>query len=733
MSSAPLLAHETYSKDTLKLESKNSALYLNAESDSKPREISLGLPVNKYSAIPIFEDGMPVSYYIFNLLPFKSWHGGASASENGTMGPMETAMRFGGIGTYVDSYNKLGQDRFGGVISYTLGSYGQNKIDVNLSGPIARGWQYSVSSFQNFDPGSNAPVLPTLHDRHQFYKGALSKTFKDGSGRMSLVYQYVNYVTLADNYGPFVFIGDGAVIPYNGFSLGTDCYIPNISKFQYMDLKTGEMKEHMYRDIDKTHHLTFLLDRTLRWGAHLDVRSRFKSGISSRGSGMLAGIENVGPDAGYTYSDGTFFWGILQKRNITQFEAFETSWMNNAEVQFKKGLHSIRAGADYLYNHGGDNESTALMAHEVCPDPDILLRNGSVTFNYNTSADYYDGYEHKAAVYLKDDWHISRAVSLAGFLRLEYHNIHGEAANNIGDDKSNTRYPGFNLTLGKITHFNENFLNWASGIDLNAKIYGGLSFKANGIVNRIHTNINNYGGYYYPSAAPTDTWFAQAGLSYANRWINVVSQLVYISQSNINKRGNFQHELQIPVGDYPIGYIETVSLALVHGIRSLGWTTDAIISPFEGFDLHLNLLLRNPKYRDYIFKPTFSDGVTEEYDFSGNNVTSLNKFEFTMDPSYNFGKWKFWLTARYISRQYVNKTNSLYFKGRWETFAGVGLTINKHFRLSLDLINILNQKGVSGNIASADLITDISGYQNYVMSGSFIRPFTVELGINVNF
>lgn len=733
MDLTPSFARETFDKDTLEPVAKNSALYLNAESDSKPREISLGLPVNRFAAVPIFEDGMPVSYYIFNLLPFKSWHGGASASRNGTMNPMETSMRFCGIGTYVDSYNKFGQDRFGGVISYTLGSFGQNKFDVNLSGPIAGGWQYSVSTFQNFDPGSNAPVLPTLHDRHQFYKGVLTKAFNDGRGRMSLVYQYVNYLTMMDNYGPFIFVGDGSVKPYNGFSLGTDCYIPNISTFPYMDMKTGEMKEHMYRDIDRTHHLTFLLDRALESGVHLDVRSRLKTGISSRGSGMLAGIETVGPDAGFTYADGTPFSGILQKRNIMQFEAFETSWMNNAEIQFRKGRHSIRAGADYMFNHGGDNESTALMAHQVCANPDVLYRNGSLTFNYNTSADYYDGYEHKAAVYIKDDWRISKSVFLAGFVREEFHNIHGEAANNIGDDKSNTRFPGFNLTLGKITHFNENFFNWSAGIDLNVKIYGGLSFKANGVFNRIHTNINNYGGYYYPTTNPTDTWFAQAGLSYVNRWINVVSQFVFISQSNYNNRANFQHALQKPVGDFPVGYIETVSLALNYGIESLGWTTDAIIHPFKGFDLHLNILLRDPKYKDFVFKPTFSDGVTEEYDFSGNNVTSLNKYEFTMDPSYSFGKWKFWLTARYISKQYVNKTNSLFFKGRWETFGGIGFTINKHFKLSLDLINILNQKGASGDIGPADLITDTSEYQNYVMSGSFIRPFTMELGINVNF
>lgn len=88
----------------------NSAIFLNASSDSKPREVSFGLPTNTSSAIQIFEDGLPVSYYIYHLFPYKSWHGGVSASRTGTIGPMETAMRNGEINNYADSYNILGSD-----------------------------------------------------------------------------------------------------------------------------------------------------------------------------------------------------------------------------------------------------------------------------------------------------------------------------------------------------------------------------------------------------------------------------------------------------------------------------------------------------------------------------------------------------------------------------------------------------------------------------------------------
>ena len=724
-----LSATESAEKDTIKVDRQDSALYLNAESDSKPRDISLGLPITTGQ---IFEDGMPVSYYINDLYPYKSWHGGASASSNGSMTPMETAMRYCEIGTYVDSYNKLGQDSFGGSVSYTHGSYGQNKFDINISGPIARGWQYSISTFQNFDPGSNARMLPTLRDRHQFYKAVINKKFIDGSGHMALVCQYVDYTTINDTYGPFIFVGDGSVRPYNGFSLGTDCYIPDLTSFSYMDMKTGEMKERPYKSVDKTCHFTFLLDRQLTDNIHFGFKSRFKTGTSDRGQGKLAGIETVSAESGYAYPGGSPFQGQIQKRVIMRHDALETSWMNNAEMQFKAGHHSVRAGADYHFNHGASIVSSALFAHQVCNHPQVLYRKGDLTYGFNSSGGYYDGIEHKTAIYAKDEWMVSKRINISGFVRGELLNIHGDAANNIGDETINTRYPGFNLTKGRITQFRESFLNGAAGIEFNAKIIGGLSFRAEAIATRIHPNISNYEGYYYPSTKPTDTRFIQAGLSYVNKWMNVVSQIIYISQSNYNTSENFQHKLQKPVGDLPEGYIETKSIALNYGIESLGWTTDANLDLARGLELHLNFMIREPRYRDFVFKPTFSDGITEEYDFNGNNVTALHKVEFTIEPSYSFRSWKFWLTARYIGKQFINTTNTLYFNGRWETFGGINYKLSRNCRLNLNVVNILNQKGASGNIGSADLVTDTSEYHDFLMSGKFIRPFTVELGIKVD-
>lgn len=724
------------SKDTEKEgDGNNSAMFLNASSDSKPRQISLGLPTKSGGSVQIFEDGLPVSYYNYQLQPHKSWHAGVSASSTGTMSPSESALRYGEINYFAESTSRYGSDSFRGSLSYTLGSYGQNKIDLNVSGPIAAGWQYSLSTYQNIDPGSNHIINPKFKDRHQFYKGALSKSFSDGSGHMAMLYQYVHYATLNESNGPFIFVGDGSVKPYDGFKLGTDSYWPSETRLEYLDFMTGEHVVTTFRDgcKDEANTLSFILDKMLGNGVHLDVRSRLKWGTSFRSNGSLGGIERAGEGTGYSLLDGTPYVGMVQKRSILHFDAFEESWMNNAELSGRTGNHAWRAGADLWFNHGGTITSSVIAAHEVRKDPRQLLFKGDRFFNFNTSAEYYDGNETKAALYVKDSWQVSRRLSLGAFIRAEYHSIGGKAANNIGDDTSNTRYAGFTLKQGKITDFAENYLNGAFGGELAYDLGSGWSFQADGTFTRIHSNIFNYGGYHYPDRKPTDTYLLRAGLAYGNSWLSLLSQVNYISQTNNNSRAVFHHILVKPVGDKPAGYAESMALPMVYGIYSLGWVTDATINTGSGFSLHMQLALRDPRYKDFTFTPVFPDGVSDTYDFSGNVPANVQKVEFSFDPSYTAGPWRLWLSGRYLSKSYINKTNSLYFKGRVETFGGADYKINDKVRLSLNVINILNQKGASGSIGSADLVSDTSAFTNYLMAGAYIRPFTVELGVKVDF
>lgn len=178
---------------------------------------------------------------------------------------------------------------------------------------------------------------------------------------------------------------------------------------------------------------------------------------------------------------------------------------------------------------------------------------------------------------------------------------------------------------------------------------------------------------------------------------------------------------------------DILTMPATYSVQTVGWTTDMVLTPFKGFNFHGLLTLQSPKFKDFGLTATFSDGTSNNYDFSGNYTTGVSKVIIELDPSYSFSKFRVWASFRYQSKQYINRTNSLYFKGRWETFAGVDYTLNKHVNFALNFVNLFNQKGASGSIASADLVTETSQFNHYLMSGTYIRPFTVEFATHITF
>ena len=93
----------------------NRNVLMNASFASQPRQISLGLPISGYAYI--YEDGLPVSYYNYQVYPYKSWHSGVSHEAEHTMGPQDMALKYGVITYSVDSKSKLADDHFEGKLN----------------------------------------------------------------------------------------------------------------------------------------------------------------------------------------------------------------------------------------------------------------------------------------------------------------------------------------------------------------------------------------------------------------------------------------------------------------------------------------------------------------------------------------------------------------------------------------------------------------------------------------
>ena len=83
----------------------------------------------------------------------------------------------------------------------------------------------------------------------------------------------------------------------------------------------------------------------------------------------------------------------------------------------------------------------------------------------------------------------------------------------------------------------------------------------------------------------------------------------------------------------------------------------------------------------------------------------------------------------------ANLQEALYFNGHWETFGGINWNVNKKLSLGVSVINIFNEKGAKGTISGSELITkqEAGKYEGKYMSGSYLRPFTVEFSAGIKF
>ena len=714
---------------------KNRNVLMNAASASQPRQISLGLPISGYAYI--FEDGLPVSYYNYQIYPYKSWHSGVSHESVRTMGPQDMVLKYGVITYSVDSKSKLAGDTFEGKVNYTLNHFGRHVVDANVSTPVGKGWGLSISTYHNMDPGSNHLDASTLQESVHFYKAAVSKTWNEGRGKAGIIYQYSQFKEIIENYGPFVFVGDGSVKEYDDFNLGIDQYRPANDKVRFLDVVTGQMREQDIGDANtnKIHNVNFVLDYNWDNGLKLSIHSKYKYGDAFRSVPSVMGVSDATEKSGYTYEDGTTYIGKVQTRRLLHFDSFERSWMTNAELtgHSKNRQHNWRAEVDYHLNAGGTNTSMYLLGHEVKKDPKQLLFNGSDGYSYNSYAEYYDGHEHKLFCLASDEWNVSNRLWLYAGARLEYLNVRGYAANDMFE--GNARHVGFSLADPAVVrnHFSNNHFNYAFIGCARYALLPGFGLQAEYSTATIHSQLFHYGTFNYPTQESMPTNYFRGGIYWKNKWIDLTSQMTYINMKNSQERPNFSHVLTKDVGGMKAGMSESFTTPFFYDMSTLGWLTDAVITPIDGLSVHVMFTIRDPKYKNYKITPTFSDGVTEEYDFTDKTITALSKTELEIEPSYRFGDWRVWLSARYFSKQYINKTNSLYFNGRWETFGGVDYKLNRHVSFSASVVNILNQKGASGSIPAADLITDPSLYNNYVMSGTFIRPFTFEFTTKLSY
>ncbi len=739
----PVIVSAQEKNDSLSIAGKGEErnVMLNASDATKPREIQIGLPSED---VNVYENGLPTVYSSAVHQLSRHWRSDASLGKVGLMNPMESAIKTGNIAYSVDSHSNFGQKEFKAVFNYRTNTFGWQNFDFNISGGIGDRWLYTASVYQNFDPGYFKVRFTDFSDRTQIYHAGLTRLLDNG--KVSVLYKFSKSNALGSmvNSAPFIYVGDGSVKEIPGFALGTTSYAPIGGEFEYMDILDGKIKKGRWGDFtgNYAHDVTAHFDYNFNNGYQLNVNAKYmaapRADYCDFGGSSI--FQATAVDMLYKQGETDPYIGLAEGRRTWIHIGKVSNALLTAELNRRFGAHDLRMGVNEWFYHLDYHSSSFQWTGTVSPYPDILVKrheDGSASqfYGFNElSPEFTKGYENKLALYATDNWQITPKFNLYFGGRLEYYRM-------SADQIPFSRYPGFHI--GDIHDYTDsegnarsvaieprnvlkNKLNYAATLQGIYNINNHFGVTADATVATRYPRINEYAG-----TGPSEEQYkrvtiplVRGGITYRNNWVDLTSMVTYISKSNNIDQQNVTKP----------GTTQSKTTLLIYGIKTIGWTTSAEIHPFKGFNLHALLTLQKPTYDNYFIKSPF-EGVPD-LDANGNIVKEIPQILIEFDPSYQLNDHlRFWLSFRYFGKTYANLTNALFFNGRWETFGGINWTVNKHLDLGCTVVNFLNQKGASGTINGAELLSkEESGkYKNYYMSGSYLRPFTVEFSALLKF
>ena len=729
-------------------EEGNRNVMLNASSANGPREIQIGLPS---ADVNVLENGLPVTYATNPHSVNSNWRSDASLSHVGLLKISETAITTGNIGYAVNSFTQLGQEGFHGKLDYKSNHFGLQEFSLNLNGSLGKGWYYSANMYQDFDPGTFNIKLTPYQDRTQIYKAALTKLYDKGRGEFTAIYHYSNshpVYTFATQSAPFIYVGDGSVKEYGKFKLGTTSYLPTDNNIVYRDMRTGELKQTTLYDASDNHSSEVTLMNTYKWdnGLTWKIIGRYDNAHGAVVYQTPMSLIQVSGNSEYNYVtrgiDGSvtpYTGEYVQTRMSCLNSGDIDELMFTSELSKKFSTSTLRIGLNEWYYNIDYTSNTTMYDQSVPADGGYAVRLYDANkhdyyfydFNKNAS-EYYKGHENKLALYITHDWDITPKLNVYYGGRIEWQTLNGQnAAVKNANGEYVGRFSDYHIgavapdgTVIKPTALDYDWLNYDLTAAVTYKLTNNFGLTGDFTYIVQHPKFENFAPATMPNTDKISVPLGRAGIYYNNSWLSLTSLFSYISKTNNNSTLNLQHNGEI------------MAAPLTYDIQTLGWTTDVVAHPFKGFDLHFLFTYQKPTYKKYETSVRFSDGYVGTINATGNIVAEIPQVLIEIDPSYMITKdLKIWTSFRYFSKTYANINEAYYFNGHWETFGGVNWQVNKKLSLGCTVVNFLNQTGAKGSIAGAELITkdEAKQYDGHLMTGSYLRPFTVEFSASLQF
>ncbi|MBL4559364.1 MAG: hypothetical protein JKX79_00115 [Labilibaculum sp.] len=740
---------------------KNRNIMLNAETNSGPRNVNIGLPFK--GDMIILENNVPVVYYYYPTMPLYSWRKDNSLSRMGLLSFAEGALTLGKVGLAVQSFDRKASSKFKGYATIYGNNFGSTRFDATITGPIGKkGWGYMFSMYQNFSHGNGTNYMFTQwNDKTSMVKGAIQKDYNKGFVRV--IYKMVDSKMYLMNYKPLRYLGDGKTESLPNFDLGKDSYILGNGMLPYYDPRTGEAAFADWDDDENS--------RSISHNIYLNGEHKFNNGWKLTYTSMYQAMKNPFPvsfplsigitefdqrgpaDKYYYHGTKNAYEGAVQmtiNNNVPQSD--NRSVLSRTELTKKVKEHNLRLGLTHFYNKRKYVKYGGMYMHTVEANPQLLDRyyvaapgmeinitpNGLMSPKAGGYGNVYNDSYNKLALYVSDDFSLTSWIDLSLGARIEHQNKH-----EVHDASASNQISSQDLLITKDFKNDWNKVAVASTTVKLTKNFGLIGeFTYNSWVdsywdykfrdpnnNPIDENgLTSSAGGYPNSTLPEK--FEQKVVNYGGGiFLNLGAKFSMVSKvTSISKEKNRYTNAKVT---NPVDPTETADFSPVfYDIKTLGWTTDIVTNPIKNFNLHFLITLQKPEYRNFAFG---AFGVN--YNYEGKIIPELSQTLIEIDPSYSFmgGKMRAWFSLRYFGKQYGNPTNAFTYNSRWENFGGLDYRMSRNVKLKLQVVNFLDQKGVKGAVQGADQVLSDADYIGRPLVAGGIRPRTVELSVDFKF
>ena len=248
-----------------------------------------------------------------------------------------------------------------------------------------------------------------------------------------------------------------------------------------------------------------------------------------------------------------------------------------------------------MYDHTVEEYPQMLYSADT---KDIHHYGNTPYYNLNQNAsEYYKGHENKLALYATHDWDITDQWNVYYGARFEYQRLAGKnlavynaEGNPVG------RFAGYHIgavaadgTKIAPRHFSYDWLNMAFTAAATYKMTKQFGFTADFTYNTQRPNMSNFAPAEMPNVDKITIPLGRAGIYFNNDWISLTSLFSYIAKTNNNSTLNLIN----PNNDKDIK-----AAALSYDIETIGWTTDAVVKPFKGFDFHFLFTYQMPEVKN---------------------------------------------------------------------------------------------------------------------------------------